>query len=69
MLTKKKLENFLWNAVQLQDCDEKVLKGWFVKNEHNEYVLLPFDDIWHTYILKASHIKWIMFLTNGYLQS
>ena len=66
MITHKKLENYLYHAVELTDCDGIVKRGWFVINQQNEYILLPCDDIWGTYTYKASHIKKIKFLTNGY---
>ena len=66
MFNREQLENCLYSAVELTDFDNNVKKGWFVKKSAKEYVLLPFDDIWHTYIYHKSHIKKIKFLTNGF---
>lgn len=67
MMTRKKLQNCLFQAVELTDCDGITKKGWLIPVYHyKDYCLLPFDDIWHTYIYKVSHIKKIKFLTNGY---
>jgi len=64
MVTKKKLENFLDNPVKLVNFEDGTFYGWFVKRD-NVYLVLPFD--WHQriYGFRASHIKSIMFLTNG----
>lgn len=64
MITKKKLENFLDKPVKLVDLEDETFLGWFVKRG-NVYLILPFD--WHQsiYVFRASHIKSIMFLTNG----
>lgn len=67
MITSKKLENFINMPVKLIDCDDRILYGWFIKGTMKYYyVLLPFNDIWNTYSFRASHIKSIKFLTNGY---
>ena len=66
-MTRAKLEQCLYNAVELTDCDGITKKGWLVPVVHyKEYALLPLDDIWSTYTYKASHIKKIKFLTNSY---
>lgn len=65
MITKKKLNNFLYNAVEIEDIYGKIEKGWFAK-QYNDYALFPFDDIWHISIYKVGCIKRIKFLTNGF---
>ena len=66
-MKREKLENFLWHAVELEDFNKNILNGWFVKDDkYNLYILLPLNDIWHTYIFRASYIKRIKFLINGY---
>lgn len=64
MITNKKLENFLDMPVELIDLYGKIYSGWFVKRGR-VYSVLPFD--WHEsiFVFRASHIKSIMFLTNG----
>ena len=65
MITKKKLENFLDKPVKLVNFEDGTFYGWFVKRD-NVYLVLPFD--WCNqciYGFRASHIKSIMFLTNG----
>lgn len=64
MLTKKKLENFLDKPVKLVDFEDATFYGWFVKRD-NTYLVFPFDWTHHIYGFRASHIKSIMFLTNG----
>lgn len=63
-MNKQKLDDCLYQAVQLTDCDSISKTGWLVIRD-KDYLLLPFDDILHVYIYKASHIKTINFLTNG----
>lgn len=67
MITREKLNNYLYSAVELEDCNNCIKKGWFVPDKiKNQYALLPFIDIWHIYVYRISHIKRIKFLTNGY---
>lgn len=65
MITKKKLEKFINTPVELLDIDDEKYSGWFIKS-NNTYLLLPFDwnECVHDY--RASHIKAIKFLTNGF---
>ena len=65
MITKEKLENFLYSAVEIEYTDGMIQKGWFVKRGR-DYTLLPFDNIWITYNSKLSAIKRIKFLTNDF---
>lgn len=65
MITIKKLECFVKSAVELIDIDGEVHYGWFIK-DGNKYELYPFDSIKNIYAFKASHIKSIKHLINGY---
>ena len=66
MMTKKKLENCLYQAVEIEDCDGIYNCGWLVKR-NNEYVLLPLHTIWNIYFYKVSHIKSVRFLSNNHI--
>lgn len=66
MITREKLENFLGHAVELEDCNKHIVKGWFIKTEPKLYSIFPLDDIWRVYGFRLSHIKRIKFLTNGF---
>ena len=67
-MTKERLEAFINQPVELVTVDEDTFSGYFVidKYKANYYVILPFD--WHesVYAFRASHIKSIKFLNNGY---
>lgn len=65
MITIKKLECFEKSAVELIDIDGGIYQGWFIK-DGNKYELYPFNNFTAIYIFKASHIKSIKHLTNGY---
>ena len=55
-----------YHAVRLIDFEDQEYKGWLVPHvPHGDIILLPLDDIWHTYTFKRSHIKEIYHLTNG----
>lgn len=57
-----------YHAVRLIDFEGQEYKGWLVPHvPYGDIILLPLDDIWHTYTFKRSHIKEIYHLTNGVL--
>ena len=64
---RKAIDNYaLYHAVKLVDIDNIEHIGWLVP-KGKDYVLLPFNTIWHTYSFKQTHIKAIYHLTNGTL--
>ena len=56
----------LYQAVKIIDFENNEYTGWLVPRR-GEYVLLPLNDIWNTYVIKRSHIKKIYHLTNNQL--
>lgn len=65
--SRKAIDNYaLYNAVKLIDIDNIEYNGWLVP-KGKDYLLLPFNTIWHTYSFKQTHIKAIYHLTNGVL--
>lgn len=65
--SKAALEAYvLYQAVKIVDFENAEYIGWLVPRQ-GEYVLLPLNDIWNTYIIKRSHIKKIYHLTNNQL--
>ena len=65
--SRKAIDNYaLYNAVKLIDIDNIEYNGWLVP-KGKDYMLLPFNTIWHTYSFKQTHIKAIYHLTNGVL--
>ncbi len=65
--SKAALEAYaLYQAVKIIDFENVEYTGWLVLR-HNEYVLLPLNNIWSTYTFKRSHIKKIYHLTNNKL--
>lgn len=65
--SKAALEAYvLYQAVKIIDFENDEYTGWLVPRR-GEYVLLPLNDIWNTYVIKRSHIKKIYHLTNNQL--
>lgn len=65
--TKEAIEKYaLYHAVKLIDVDNIEYNGWLIP-EGKRYVILPLNDIWHTYSFGITHIKAIYHLTNGVL--
>lgn len=63
-LTKETIKRFHTMAVKVVNVDDVCRTGYFII-EKDRYLLLPLDDIWRAYSYKFSHIKSIMYLTNG----
>lgn len=49
-------ELLLYKVSEIELVDGTGIVGWLVP-KGNGYLILPIDDIWHTYECKASHIK------------
>lgn len=65
--SRKAIDNYaLYNAVKLIDTDNIEHNGWLVP-KGKDYMLLPFNTIWHTYTFGVTSIKAIYHLTNGVL--
>lgn len=63
-MKKEKLKYFLYSNVILEDVESHVLEGWFIPYGRG-YALVPNNDIWKIYLIKASQIKSLTHKTNG----
>lgn len=65
-MSREKVDASLYNIVDLVDCDDVTHRGWIVPIHKNEYAILSLNDGDHIHVFRASHIKSITFIRNGY---
>lgn len=64
-MKREKVDLSLYNRVDLVDCDDVTHRGWIVPIHRNEYAILYNDDDL-IYVFRASQIKSITYIRNGY---